>query len=632
MNTLARSRAHDSHDSSASPDPAPVGRRSLTQGFAARPRPDAQRPPSGARELDLGAAVQRKITTRGADVSREEIGHAASRGIATSTGALPFADRIQASFGSFDVGGIAAHTGREAAETAAQMGAEAYAVDNHVVLGDDPSLHTVAHEVAHVAQQRAGVARKSDAPGDEWERHADAVADRVVAGESAEDLLAPLIAHRGTGGGDVQRKITQKGKELGTWAKVSKSSAATAANAVMDAARKLIGGSVVDKTLSSAWNNLAKNAKKSFELDTEASELAQELAAGYQRSANAKERAANRGGNVEQIVEPLLDAEKDLELKPSPRNPTVQPRSTKMGAFTYDPKTPKEDQLQRQIANVVLDKFGGVEVQTSFAKDGHELLVSTNTNDSNKQLATNLKSVADLMDLCVEVADQHGLDRMSNKEAMNDRVVRHAMKIFDRLKGYLADDADLVVPPAIKEDGRHAEIRIEQSEGWTPKTHRLPTGTKLPCVGCKLYFSEEGHAVSMNVGFGWITDAALSTQIEKVAKGAKISEMTSQQLDAVGELLAAQFENHQHQIVMGKSKTKDGMFTTDVQADSESELDEKKSQSVRAAMKKRKASGDPNPKSSKSTKLEEDSEDSEMEESEDSEDSEDEESEESESD
>jgi hypothetical protein len=52
-------------------------------------------------------------------------------------------------------------------------------------------LHTVAHEVAHVVQQRSGVQLKRSVgeAGDAYERQADAVADRVVAGRSAEDLL-----------------------------------------------------------------------------------------------------------------------------------------------------------------------------------------------------------------------------------------------------------------------------------------------------------------------------------------------------------------------------------------------------------------------------------------------------------
>lgn len=74
------------------------------------------------------------------------------------------------------------------------------------MLGRGADLHTVAHEAAHVVQQRGGVQLKGGvgAAGDAYERHADAVADRVVAGESAEDLLAQGAA--GGGAPALQRK------------------------------------------------------------------------------------------------------------------------------------------------------------------------------------------------------------------------------------------------------------------------------------------------------------------------------------------------------------------------------------------------------------------------------------------
>ncbi|HZJ68368.1 MAG TPA: hypothetical protein VFD36_32930, partial [Kofleriaceae bacterium] len=71
-----------------------------------------------------------------------------------------------------------------------------------------PSLHTAAHEAAHVVQQRGGVqlAGGVGQAGDAYERHADAVADRVVAGASAEDLLDPFAAGSGHAGAAVQMK------------------------------------------------------------------------------------------------------------------------------------------------------------------------------------------------------------------------------------------------------------------------------------------------------------------------------------------------------------------------------------------------------------------------------------------
>jgi hypothetical protein len=71
------------------------------------------------------------------------------------------------------------------------MGAEAYATGHHVVFAKEPDLHTAAHEAAHVVQQAKGVHLYGGVgqAGDAYEQNADAVADRVVRGESAEDLL-----------------------------------------------------------------------------------------------------------------------------------------------------------------------------------------------------------------------------------------------------------------------------------------------------------------------------------------------------------------------------------------------------------------------------------------------------------
>ncbi len=71
------------------------------------------------------------------------------------------------------------------------MGAAAYAQGDRIAFKSQPDLHTAAHEAAHVVQQRRGVQLQNGVgeAGDPYERAADAVADRVVAGESAEALL-----------------------------------------------------------------------------------------------------------------------------------------------------------------------------------------------------------------------------------------------------------------------------------------------------------------------------------------------------------------------------------------------------------------------------------------------------------
>lgn len=149
------------------------------------------------------AAVQR----HGGGEDTAGVHEAAAAGIASGGGALPYADKIQASFGAHDVSQVQAHTGSNAAAASQAMGAEAYATGNHVVFGGAPDLHTAAHEAAHVVQQQAGVSLSGGVgqAGDSYEQHADAVADAVVSGQSAEGLLSQM-----TGGAPVQAKSVQR--------------------------------------------------------------------------------------------------------------------------------------------------------------------------------------------------------------------------------------------------------------------------------------------------------------------------------------------------------------------------------------------------------------------------------------
>jgi hypothetical protein len=165
-------------------------------------RLDTVSPSSAASNVSLEAEHDPNISRRtsvaqlrqiqmklGAEAATEGAHDAAARGVASPTTSLPFAQQIQSSFGpGHDVSGIQAHVG---GDSASAMGASAYATGNHVVFDRAPDLHTAAHEAAHVVQQAQGVnlyGGVGDA-GDSYERHADAVADRVVAGQSAADLL-----------------------------------------------------------------------------------------------------------------------------------------------------------------------------------------------------------------------------------------------------------------------------------------------------------------------------------------------------------------------------------------------------------------------------------------------------------
>ena len=124
-------------------------------------------------------------------VTADVVRKAARAGISSPAQRLPHLETVQRAFGHHDLKGVDAHVGPQATVSAAAMNACAYATGNHIVFAGTPTLHTVAHEAAHVIQQRSGALSGGGvgAVGDDYERHADTVAARVVAGQSAEQLL-----------------------------------------------------------------------------------------------------------------------------------------------------------------------------------------------------------------------------------------------------------------------------------------------------------------------------------------------------------------------------------------------------------------------------------------------------------
>jgi LysM repeat protein len=162
--------------------------------------------------------VQRSQTspsprTSEADVVQE----AAAQGVAGAGGQLPHADTIQGLFGRHDISGIEAHIGGDAATASRTIGAEAYATGHHVAFASQPSLHTAAHEAAHVVQQRGGIQLKGGVgeSGDAHEQHADSVADAVVQGKSAEALLDRYAGGSATGSVGVQRYESGEHAKIG---------------------------------------------------------------------------------------------------------------------------------------------------------------------------------------------------------------------------------------------------------------------------------------------------------------------------------------------------------------------------------------------------------------------------------
>ena len=92
-----------------------------------------------------------------------------------------------------DFTGVRIHDDAAAQRSATDIGARAYTSGNHVVIGQGGAdMHTLAHELTHVIQQRQGPVAGTDCgdgvrvsdPGDRFERAAEANARAVMSGPS----------------------------------------------------------------------------------------------------------------------------------------------------------------------------------------------------------------------------------------------------------------------------------------------------------------------------------------------------------------------------------------------------------------------------------------------------------------
>lgn len=177
---------------------------------------DWEMTPGLSTALGLAAPVQRAASGEVASEAASEAGSAggdvqaiAQRGVAGASSALPHAAEISRSFGHHDISDIRTATGGEAGDASRAIGAQAYATGSSIAFAEAPSLHLAAHEAAHVVQQRAGVHLSGGVgrSGDLYEQHADAVADLVVRGESAQGLLDEHTGGPRAAGAGVQRAV-----------------------------------------------------------------------------------------------------------------------------------------------------------------------------------------------------------------------------------------------------------------------------------------------------------------------------------------------------------------------------------------------------------------------------------------
>lgn len=187
------------------------GRRKQQAGRVRAPAPpqrpsllDATHPPVVEPALDEGEACPTLATAlqllggdpTGDAPDDDSLQDAALAGLGGAA-PFPFGITIADAFGrhGHHVRDATAAIGGPAADAAETLGAEAYVCDGQAAFARSPDLFTAAHEAAHLVQQAHGVSPGGGigAAGDLYERHADEVAEAVVARRSAEPILDRMV-------------------------------------------------------------------------------------------------------------------------------------------------------------------------------------------------------------------------------------------------------------------------------------------------------------------------------------------------------------------------------------------------------------------------------------------------------
>lgn len=468
----------------------------------------------------------------------------------------------------------------------AQLSALAYAqgTDIHIAPGQEQHL---PHEAWHVVQQAQGrvkptmQAKGAHINNDQGMEHeADVMgAQAMQFKEDARGGWKTVGKISENHSGAIQRIIKKNGQQYpSTYNKIKKSDLQTTADLVLDAVRLQIGGQVNEKKLIAAWNKLANTKTvKEYDVSTSSNDLEADLLASYQRSIRAQLAHTGRSGQTSSLVTELLSQNPELSFQSSARNPMVVDRHA--SHVQHDSQqTSSSQRLSTYVSTLGMGLWpGGQEFQSSFRHDGSGMHFSSNLNAINKLVGQRIQMAQHIKDIAAAYLIDHNILELERESVMADRVMRHVMKLYDRIHQYLASDANVWIPQNVPSelDGLHAEIRIVSEETWDEAESDVPTGTKYPCLGCFLYFNEQKIEIGHFHGPLWVTNAAMTKQLEAILlQKIKIGKMTAEQVNSTSEALASTYARlpDDSEFVIGKKRNR--KVTYDYNADSDSDIDE----------------------------------------------------------
>ena len=152
---------------------------------------------AGSAQLGNGAFLRwvEGLRARGQVPDTHEM---AASGLQGTGQPLTHLGRLLQAFGHHDIRGMREHRSDASEMALERLGAEGYSSSGRMAVSGTPTLYVQAHEAVHGVQQ-AGMGESMRLPGrvgeagDRYEQQADAVADAVVRGESAEPLLDAVV-------------------------------------------------------------------------------------------------------------------------------------------------------------------------------------------------------------------------------------------------------------------------------------------------------------------------------------------------------------------------------------------------------------------------------------------------------
>lgn len=441
--------------------------------------------------------------------------------------AEPVRTEMESRFGA-DFSYVRVHTDEAARHSAAEIGARAYTVGSHVVLGEGGTdRHTLAHELVHVVQQRVGPVSGSDTghgfrvsdPTDRFEREADAVATSALSRPPREETAPtdPVTARPlGTGDTQVQRAPKRPAEEE------------QSGSASRPKREESPGSATRDD--SYGWDSESEQLAQQMDLDNPSAEHARALPQGKTDRvwATANQQKVDTK-HEEQFAKALIRA---FEESDDPKW-TVQKWSannlTNFRAFLRggerSPARSFEGQREVQsltwISTIIKEylekelKESPGEMQAAVGDIGR-LIISTNRNRTNervKELVARHGASGMLLHMIQanqvnqeinpvpdvpanlwpgswerRTAEFHQWERARIVEHQDKAKNRLVTKADPKAREYklvheaIAKGVDVPDSKGVQ-DGLHAERRIAHHNGRTPS---FMAGTKRPCISCTL--------------------------------------------------------------------------------------------------------------------------------------------------